>query len=210
MTGIILAGGRSDRMGQNKAFLSLDGRTLISIVGDLFRRLFPEVIIVTNSPREYLQLDAHLVTDMYVGRGALGGIYSGLFFSSYPFAFVSACDMPFIREEAIQQLIGLKEGFDVVIPERETGVEPMHAVYSKNCLKPIRSQLDQNNLKIIDFFPQVRVRKVPAQALAGWEDNGLLFFNINSPQDLHWAEEHVLRRRETKPGGGSPFPGKTL
>jgi molybdopterin-guanine dinucleotide biosynthesis protein A len=147
---------------------------------------------------------------MYPGTGALGGIYSGLFFSSYPFAFVSACDMPFIREEAIRRLISLKQGFDVVIPERETGVEPMHAIYSKNCLKPIRSQLDKNSLKIIDFFPQVRVRKVPAQELTGGEKDNAIFFNINTRQDLRWAEEHLAKGKKNEVGSGSPFLGKTL
>lgn len=202
MTGIILAGGRSDRMGQNKAFLSLGGRPLISIICDLFARLFPEVMIITNSPLEYLRLDAHLVTDMYAGAGALGGIYSGLFFSSYPFSFVSACDMPFMREEAIQHLISLKEGFDLVIPEREAGVEPLHAIYSKGCLRPIKSQLDKNNLKIIDFFSQVRVRKVPAQELAGGGRDGVLFFNINTRQDLCWAEELMAERKKNEQGTG--------
>src|SRR4030043_189952 len=96
MTGIILSGGRSTRMGKNKAFLRVGGEHLIDRTVRLFRAVFREVIIVTASPLDYLDQETVIVTDILPERGALGGIYTGLFYAAHQQAFVAACDTPFL------------------------------------------------------------------------------------------------------------------
>lgn len=139
MTGIILAGGKNSRMGTNKAFLKLDGILLIERIKAVLNELFPEIIIVTNDPLSYTRLfSAVIVTDIYKNKGALGGIYAGLFFASENHAFITACDMPFINKDLIAHLAGLAANYDIVVPQGADGMQPLHAVYSKNCLAPIK------------------------------------------------------------------------
>lgn len=187
MTGVILAGGKSLRMGQDKAFLTLESKALVDSLCQLLYRLFPQVVIVTNSPIKCLSLNADIVTDIYPHMGALGGIFTGLVFSSHPYSFVVACDMPFVSERLVKYMAGLKDGYDVVIPEGEAGLEPLHAIYSKNCLKPIKRLLKENNLKIIDFFPALRVRKVKKEELKPFLETVPALFNINTPADYEQA-----------------------
>ena len=94
MTGIILAGGKNTRMGVNKAFLEINGTRMIDKTIDIYSRLFSEILIITNDPLPYLEFTrAAIVTDIYKGKGPLGGIYTGLFYSKNPYVFVSACDI---------------------------------------------------------------------------------------------------------------------
>lgn len=174
-------------MGQDKSFLTLGGKALVDGLCHLFRGLFPQVVIVTNSPLKYLSLNSEIVTDVYPHMGALGGILTGLLFSSHPYCFMVACDMPFVNERLIKYMVGLKEGYDVVIPEGEDGLEPLHAIYSKNCLNPIKRQLKEKDLKIVDFFPSVRVRKVKKEELKPFKETVPSFFNINTPADFEQA-----------------------
>ena len=105
MTGIILAGGKSSRMGTNKAFLTVGGERLIDRTVRIFKDIFHEVILVTNTPFDYLDQDCTIATDIIKGKGALGGIYTGLFFASHDHSFVSACDMPFLDKSFIKYMI---------------------------------------------------------------------------------------------------------
>ena len=101
VTGVILAGGKSSRMGKNKALLELGGKRIIESEINLFKSIFKEVILVTNSPLEYAGFDIKIVTDIFPEKGSLGGIYTGLFYSSYDYSFVASCDMPFLRRDMI-------------------------------------------------------------------------------------------------------------
>jgi CTP:molybdopterin cytidylyltransferase MocA len=104
MTGIILSGGGNTRMGQNKAFLRMGDERLIDRTVRLLRALFREVIIVVANPLDYLDQDAAIVTDLLPGRGALGGLYTGLFYSADEYAFVAACDIPLLNRSFIEYL----------------------------------------------------------------------------------------------------------
>jgi len=183
-TGIILAGGKNLRMGQNKAFLEVQGERIIDRIQRIFVGLFDEVLLVTNSPREYLDLNLRTVTDLYRERGSLGGIFTGLFHASFSHAFVAACDMPFLSPALISHLVGLSPGYDIVIPRTEDGFQPLHAVYSRKCLPFMEDLLHQGNLKILDFFHQVRKREVPSGEILPWDPQLASFLNLNTPQDL--------------------------
>jgi len=129
--------------------------------------------------------------DIYPGKGSLGGIYTGLYHAASFHSLVVACDMPFLNPGLLRHLVALAPGYDVVIPVVAGQHEPLHAVYSKNCLGPIRALLEQDNLKIIDFFPQVRVRRVAEAEIERLDPQHLSFFNINTQADLDWARSQA-------------------
>lgn len=183
VTGIILAGGKSSRMGKNKALLEIGGERIIDKAVSLFKSLFKEVILVTNTPEEYAGLDVKVVTDIFPGKGSLGGIYTGMVYASCDYSFVVSCDMPFLKRELIEYLIDIKDGFDVVVPRLRTGHEPLHAAYSKECLKPIEALIKKDDLRIIGFYPKVRVKEVLEDELAPFISEPSPFININTPGD---------------------------
>ncbi|MEK7850719.1 MAG: molybdenum cofactor guanylyltransferase [Deltaproteobacteria bacterium] len=183
VTGVILAGGKSSRMGKNKALLEIGGERIIDKTVSLFKSLFKEVILVTNTPEEYAGLDVKVVTDIFPGKGSLGGIYTGLTYASCDYSFIVSCDMPFLKRELIEYLINIKDGFDVVVPKLRSGYEPLHAVYSRECLKPIEALIKRDDLRIIGFYPKVRVKEVSEDELAPFISEPFPFININTPED---------------------------
>ena len=191
---IVLAGGGGKRLGTDKAFLEIGGQVLIEGIVEKMARIGDEVIIVTNSPHRYDRLEARLVGDVYPGKGALGGIYSGLKAARSPHSLVVACDMPFLDLRLLRYMILLSSGQDVVIPRVEGLTEPLHAIYSKRCLQPIERVLAAGSLKIIDFFPEVRVRYVEKQEIELFDPKHLSFFNINTPADLEKARSLARRK----------------
>lgn len=184
-TGIILAGGKNSRMGMNKSFLEIGNDRLIDKTLRIYRQIFAEIIIVTNDPLAYLEFtDAAVVTDIYKGKGPLGGIYTGLFYSNNPYAFVSACDMPYLNRDFIDYLLSHLGKHDVIVPELPEGYQPLHAIYSRNCLPSIKRLLLLDKLKITGFYRDMRVLTVPPEQIFPFNKNGLLFHNLNTPEDL--------------------------
>ena len=184
MTGVILAGGKSKRMGRNKAFLEINGQRMIDQIVDVFKDTFAEVFLVTNTPFEYLHLDIRIVADLIPSKGALGGIYTGLFFSSFQHVFVAACDMPFLNREFIDYMVSKVDNFDIVVPRSRDGLEPLHAIYSKRCSTHIDALLGLNDLKITSFYPKVRVREISSKEILTFDPKSSLFFNVNTTEDL--------------------------
>lgn len=189
MTGIILTGGKSSRMGRNKAFLRLNGEVIIERTVRLFNDLFDEVILVTNSPDEYKYLNTRIVSDIYPQGGSLIGIYSGLYHSSSQYSFVAACDMPFLKKDFIEYIIKQKDNYDIVIPFSKDGQEPLHAIYSRVCLNPMEEQIKRGNLKIIDIIPGLKVRRIERDEIISFDPEFTSFINVNTPSELKMAEE---------------------
>ena len=190
-TGVILAGGMNTRFsGQDKAFLSVGGKRIIDRLYSIFNALFEDIILVTNDPYKYLEWDINIVTDLYPVRSSLTGIHAGLFYTSNPFAFFAACDIPFLKKELVETLINnIEQGIDVVVPETKAGFEPLCAVYSKECLKQVEQQIIQNKLAIRHLFKKRRVKKIPEKVLREKDPDLISFFNINTPQDQEKAEK---------------------
>jgi len=176
-------------MGKNKAFIEINGQRIIDRTRNLFVELFNEVLLVTNSPLEYLDLNLRTVSDLYPDKGALGGIFSGLFHATNSHAFVAACDMPFLNKALITHSLTLAPGFDIVIPKTEDGLQPLHAVYSQKCLPFMEELLQKENLKIIDFFHRVKKREIPTEEILPLDPKLLSFWNVNTPEDLSKIEE---------------------
>jgi molybdopterin-guanine dinucleotide biosynthesis protein A len=184
MTGIILSGGKNRRMGENKAFLRVQGERLIDRTVRIFKGIFEEVVVVTNDPLAYLDQDVMILTDIVSGKGPLGGIYSGLFFSSFPCSFVAACDMPFLNEAFIRFMIDRAGEYDVVVPETTDGLQPLHAVYSRKCLRGIVELLEEDHFKITELYGRFKTLKISRDAILPYDPEYLIFSNINSPDDL--------------------------
>ena len=187
MTGIILAGGKNSRISMSKAHIKMGKHTIIEKTAKLFCDIFDEVIVITNKPDDYMNLGVKLASDIIPGKGPLGGIYSGLKLSSNHYNFIVACDMPFIEPSIIQYLQRYSKNdlFDVIVPEYNGFIEPLFAIYSRNCIEPIVKNLKDIQLKIRCFFTQVRIKEVSYNRFNAVEKS---FFNINTKEDLHKAK----------------------
>jgi molybdopterin-guanine dinucleotide biosynthesis protein A len=187
MTSIVLAGGKSLRLGREKALEEIGGCSLIERVIERLSLLGNEIIVVTSSSDQLPDLGVKRVIDSYPGKGNLVGIYSGLKEVASSHGLVVGCDMPFLNVALLRHLIELSPGFDVVIPRVDDEMEPLHAVYSKNCLAPIEATLGEGKRRIVDFFPAVRVRYIESADIEEFDPQHLSFFNINSEADLERA-----------------------
>ena len=184
ITGIILSGGKSIRMGQDKAFLNVDGVPIIQRIITLFRQLFRESLIITNDPASYQSLETKTYGDLFPNCGALGGLYTGLSFSSFHYSFCVACDMPFLKENLIEYLVGRIDGYNAIVPRTADGFQPLHALYSKDCLEPIARTVREGKVKLIDFYPLVKLRVVEENEFLLLDPLKESFTNINTPEDL--------------------------
>ena len=184
ITGMILSGGKSTRMGEDKAFIEIEGISIINRVQSLLRTLFNEIIIVTNKRERFANLDAKTYSDLLPERGALGGLYTGLFFSSYSYSFCVACDMPFLKQSVIEYLITKIPGYDVIVPRTIDGLQPLHAIYSKSCIGPIRKVMELGKHRITDFYPLVKVRMIEEDEFSSLDPIKESFINVNTPEEL--------------------------
>ena len=183
VTGVILAGGLSKRMGQNKALLTFNGVRIIQIISDLLTKLFKEVIIVTNSPEIYQFLPLTKIKDIFPGVGALAGIHSALYHSPTPYIFVTACDMPFLHKGVIGYINSVRKDYDIVVPVSTYGLEPLHALYRATTFDVIDTMLRKGHKQIISVFDQLRVKKVFPHEIKQIDPEFRSFWNLNTPDD---------------------------
>jgi molybdopterin-guanine dinucleotide biosynthesis protein A len=199
---IILAGGKGLRLGCNKAFIELEGENLLKRIISRLSFIGGDIIIVTAGDEQLFQKTVNkrvnIVKDIYTAKGPLIGIYSGLVNSNSPFSFVVACDMPFLNRELIIYLMEVSNGFDITIPRLGKYLEPLHAVYSKNCLGAISNLLVDNSLKIDRLLDMVKVRYVEKQEIDDIDPEHLSFFNVNTNTDLDIAKELADRAASRK------------
>jgi molybdopterin-guanine dinucleotide biosynthesis protein A len=190
----LLSGGKSTRMGQDKALMSFLGRPLIQHILERLAPLVDEVLLSTNRPADYAFLSLQMQADIHPDCGALGGLYTMLNSAQNPMVAAVACDMPFANPELFEYEKELltKSGADVVIPSTLEGLEPLHAVYLReNCLPVIRSAIEAGKLKLTGWLTEVNVRLVPPEEIALFDPCGLAFWNINTPEEFRLAEEQA-------------------
>ena len=171
-------------MGQNKALIEIDGTPIIRRTYDLFRGLFQEIIIVTSQKEAFIGFDSRIFEDLIPDKGALGGLYTGIFFSSFQYSFCVACDMPFIKKSLVQYLLGNMNGEDVIIPRTKDGLQPLHAIYSKNCLAPIKRIIEEGKYRIMDFYKLVKVRVIDERDFLSLDPLRESFINVNTLEEL--------------------------
>ncbi len=185
ITGVILAGGRSSRMGSNKALLPYRGGLFIEAIHRQLTALFPEVLLVTNTPEQYDFLPCRKVGDLHPDMGALAGLQSGLYHSTTEHIFAVACDMPYLDKRLIRYLASRRHDGDLVIPEGEIGPEPLHALYGKGCLPAMDASLAANRRRIVSFFERVAVVTVRREVVRAFDPDFRSFSNINTPIDYY-------------------------
>jgi FdhD protein len=184
VTGFILAGGASRRMGRNKAVLEVDGTPIITRTYRSLASLFHEVIVVTNSPHDYDFLPCRKVPDIYPDYGSIAGLHSALAHSSTAYSFVTACDMPFLDPAVIRHLCEIRmEGYDAVIPYSEGGQEPLHAVYSSTCKDVFENAIRKGERKILDILGRMNIRHVPYDEVRRVGGQAKSFLNVNTPAE---------------------------
>ena len=181
ISGVILAGGESRRMGCRKAFIAIDGKKMIDIVLEKLSRLFSEIIIVTDRKEDFLHYECKVVEDIVKGCGPLGGIYTGLKEVSTDRAFLVACDMPYLHEGLISRLIADPDlkSYECIIPKHAKGIEPLHAIYSRQILPKAERLLNAGKLSLRDLFANCSCNYIEVD-----ENEVISFVNINTPSDL--------------------------
>ena len=171
-------------MGENKAFIEIEGLPIIKRICSLFKQLFQEVIIVTNDTELFRNLDSKVYGDIIPNKGAVGGLYTGIYYSIFEYSFCVACDMPFINKALVEFLIQNIRDEDAIVPRTKDGMQPLHALYSKNCLNGIRETIDQGKYKIIDFYSRARVRIIEEEDFISLDPSKTSFINVNTPEEL--------------------------
>jgi molybdenum cofactor guanylyltransferase len=192
---IVLAGGLSRRLGQDKRRLRLwgeTGPTLLEHTVGVVAQLCRDVVVVLNDPEAWLDLPVRLTTDVYPDGGALGGIYSGLLAAQHDYALAVACDMPFLSIGLLSAMLSRSRDYDVLVPRslrpgttrNALDVESLHAIYGKACLAPIRATLESGRRQVAAFFPQVRVAYVEPEETRRFDPAGGSFVNVNTPEQM--------------------------
>ena len=197
MTSIILAGGKSSRLGRNKALQAISGKSLIQWVVDRLTTVSTEIIIATAYGEKFpcsSPTGIKTVADLYPGKGPLVGIYSGLIASSSSWAIVVGCDMPFLSVGLLDYMSQISSTFDVVVPQTRAKVEPLCAMYSKNCLASIHGLLEHDELRLSELLNMVKVRYIEEAEINRFDPEHLSFFNINTQADLAMAKKLAAKR----------------
>jgi molybdenum cofactor guanylyltransferase len=193
ISSIILAGGKSTRLGHDKVLETVGNTSLLEQVISRIDPLSNEIIIVTAKERTFPQLASRskvkVVFDIFPGQGSLGGIYTGLVKSDSVYNLVVAADMPFVNTSLIKYMIENCDGFDFVLPRVNGLFEPLHAIYSKNCVTPIESLLNQGKKVIVELFNYVKVKYIEADEVDKFDPQHLSFFNINTKEELDLAKK---------------------
>lgn len=193
ISSVILAGGKSLRLGHDKITEKVGNVTLLEKVISRIDSLSKDIVIVTAEERSFKEFADNkkikTLADIFPGRGSLGGIYTGLKKSETFYNLVIAADMPFLNGELLAYMTEVADGFDFVIPKIGTFFEPLHAIYSKNCIAPIETMIKKNRRVIIELFDFVKVRYVEAEEIERFDPEHLSFFNINTVEDLELARK---------------------
>lgn len=184
ITGIVLAGGKSSRMGQDKGLLPLQGKPMVQWVLDALTPCVDHIIIVANEPA-YAQLGYPTATDLIANAGPAGGIYTGLKASETALNFIVSCDMPFIRPEAICFLLEQAEDTAITLPMAAGRLQPLFGVYAKSCASGFEQQIRMGRLKLQLLVKQFRLKCVAMDAQLQRYPH--LFQNINTRQEFTLA-----------------------
>jgi molybdopterin-guanine dinucleotide biosynthesis protein A len=180
----IQAGGRSSRMGTDKARLPVGGRRLIEYVIDCVEPYSDDLFITTNAPTDLNDLGLRLVEDQIPGMGALNGLKTALQAARHENVLVVACDMPLVQALLVEHMLSLSGEGDVIVPERKGRYEPLLAIYnSQNCLPALERALRLGEKRMISFFPEVEVLTIPETKLNELDPEWLSFVNVNTPDD---------------------------
>jgi molybdopterin-guanine dinucleotide biosynthesis protein A len=184
ITGAVLAGGRSRRLGRDKATLAIAGRPLAHWVQNAISPLVDECWLITNQPVAHLELGIPLVIDLLPGRGALGGLLSVMLIARGDYVLLSACDTPFVQPKLLAAMLQTcKRGQDAVICRSSRGLEPLPGVYSCRLLQLLQTQVQSDDLRLRTLLNACRTKILSPEEVSPQDPHELSFFNINTPED---------------------------
>ena len=189
MTAIILAGGRSSRMGTPKALLPFAGEPLIVHIVRKLQPLFSEIVVVAAPGQPLPSIRARIVHDEDAYQGPVGGIYYGLRAIADDFAFILSCDAPFASTTLIDELVRLRTRHDVVVPRWAGRLQPLFAVYRTTVLPVLDAQLRAGELRPVSLFEKVNTRIVHEEEIRRLDPAGDSFINMNTPDEYAAALE---------------------
>ncbi|CAH0345014.1 molybdenum cofactor guanylyltransferase [Bacillus sp. CECT 9360] len=191
-TGLLLAGGKSSRMGTNKAMLPISEEVSIQQIASELRKAVGEVYLITNSPADYTFLDFPMLEDEYEGLGPLAGLHAGMQASKTDTVFISACDMPFIRASLIEEMLDNLKNYEALVPEINGRLHPLFAVYRKSSIPLIVSCLEERKLRMLDFLEKINVKIMKETDFELYATHKklfpYLFYNMNTPLEYEHAK----------------------
>ena len=184
VAGVVLAGGKNSRMGgRDKAFLRVDGEVVVARILSVLRECFEQVVVVSNKPDKYAPFGVEVTHDELLGYGPLGGLHAALGKVRTPYAFVVACDMPFLRPEPIRFLVSQLNGQEAIVPCWGGDIEPLHAIYGAALRPRIAAMLAEGACGLRDFLPHVRAHYVPEAMMKRIDGAEESFRNVNTPEE---------------------------
>jgi molybdopterin-guanine dinucleotide biosynthesis protein A len=189
VTGVLLAGGKSRRMGEDKRFILVGQRTLFERSCTVLCELFEQVCVVIAQDSAALNAEVPVVRDLIPDCGSLGGLYTGLQWAKTQRIFLAACDMPFLHSDVIRYMARQNDQRDIVIGRWDGRLQPTHAIYSRKCIPVIEEMINLGNRKIQSMIghPALRVRVIDETEIRQIDHEGRSMFNINTPSDLEQA-----------------------
>lgn len=184
LTGIVLAGGMSTRMGQDKASLPWKGSDLLNTVLARLAPVCTELVVVSNVPRHIVLPNVKIVADKYIRCGPLAGMQAGIRAATCDYSFIAACDMPYLNTQAVAYIGSIAVGYDAAVPFIGDFFNPLHGVYRRTCLPYIERLLKQGRYSILNFYNQIKLRRINVEELKKFDTELKTLININTPEDL--------------------------
>lgn len=188
-TALILAGGDSRRMGQDKAALVLDGKTLLDRVTATMQQVFPKVVVSVRQLRNGVEVPQ--VCDGPAASGPLAGLIAGVAQADTPWVFAVACDMPFVTRDVVTHLAALRKGFQAVVPVVGGYHQPLAAFYAASALETMRASLAAGDRSLRGTLEKLDVRYVSEAELREFDPQLRSFFDLDTPQDFQAAQKQI-------------------
>jgi molybdenum cofactor guanylyltransferase len=188
VTCAILAGGKSSRMGRDKATIEVCNKPLIQQVYEKARHVFRKILIVSSQHEQFPGINAPVIKDVFPLRSSIVGIASALLFANTPYVFVLACDMPFVTTQSIEHVLKEIHGESIIIPRTRYGYEALHAVYNRSCLSIMLTRIGLQRLKVTSILPFFSVREI-GEHPAFMNGEIPVFTNINVVEDLSLVQQ---------------------
>ncbi len=197
VSAILLAGGKSSRLGTDKAKVKLNGESvMIGAIAEKLSEVSDDIVVSSNSRRyDDITVPVRWVADVKPGAGSLMGLYSGLLAVKHDYAIAVACDMPFINIELLKYMMSLPRDYDALLPRIGDKTEQLHSIYSKSCLPEMERFLESGRLKITAFLDEINVKFVPEDIINKYDPQHLAFFNVNTAEQLKEAQD-ILKNEE--------------
>lgn len=189
----ILAGGKSSRIGSDKAFLKFDDSTFLEHIVKILSVIFNEVIIISDHYERYEYLNIPIYPDIYKESGPLAGIHSAFINTNSELVFITTCDNPFIAPETIRHLANINSSDDAIVYSSDDNIQPLFGVYKRNCLPMLIEQLETKHLSAIEFLKKVKTKFINPINLPFDAEN--IFFNVNTLKDYKIAIEKYEKRK---------------